>query len=167
MSKWGGESIFFPLFLCFKKKMWLNLIKRELGSVQPDSLLIHKVTFVSVKPVNQSDAVKNTSQQNPLPVAPSNFNTTHWSGSRYCLRVHVPDKQPRWKTTALIRLTQPRVSERGDSARVKRLKHLGWMTHCFKGHFSNCPIDLQVNGWHGSVIAGTFGSQQQLSISEL
>lgn len=41
------------------------------------------------------------------------------------------------------------------------------MTHCSEGHFSNCPIDLQVNGWDGSVIAGTSGSQQQLSISDV
>lgn len=32
----------------------------------------------------------------------------------------------------------------------------GWQ--CFKGHFSNSPIDLQVNGWEGSVIVQTSAS---------
>ncbi len=157
MSKWGGEFIFLPSSCAFLKKKWLNFIKRLLGNVRADLLLIHKVTFVSTRPVNQSDAVKNTSQQNPLS-APSNFNKTHWSGSRSCLRVHLPNKQRRWERAAQIRQRQAQVSERGAGAQPKRLKHLGSMTHRSEGHFGNYPIDLQVNGWVGSVIAGTSGS---------
>lgn len=88
----------------------------------------------------------HTGQQTSAP--PTNFNKTQRSRSKVSSRSLSPKtSQP-----------TPDSVSREERARGERwLKHR-WVTRRSEGHFSNCPIDLQVNGWDGSVIAGASGS---------
>lgn len=95
VQKMRRVHFFFPLLEFFQ--MWLNLIKRELGSVQTDSLLIHKETLFLWSLLIRATVI-NTSQQKSFLALPSTFNTTRWWGWQSCVRDHLINKHWRWKS---------------------------------------------------------------------